>query len=153
MGEVSKEQQIEDLTKWGQTFFDAGMVAKQQSDIAIAALKKIAWLRPAGPTKNKTVEQMERIAINAIDRIEALAKDPPTPLITEHREMRLSAQTVPYSSVVGGGLMLCDPTGRARFVVNFMGTTEGITKEETAAMSEQFAAWINSHGLTCPERK
>jgi hypothetical protein len=32
-----------------------------------AALREIAFLRPLGPTRNKLVEQMERIAINALD--------------------------------------------------------------------------------------
>lgn len=67
--------------------------------------------------------------------------------------MKLLAQTVPYSSVVGGGLMLCDESGRARFMVMLRGTTEGITKEETAALSEQFAAFIAERGLEVPERQ
>lgn len=66
--------------------------------------------------------------------------------------MKLMAKTVPHSSVVGGGLMLCDEAGRARFIVNFMGTTEGITKDETAALSKQFAAFIQERGLDVPER-
>jgi hypothetical protein len=40
--------------------------------------------------------------------------------------MRLPAKQVPHSSIVGGGLTLCDRTGRARFIVNFMGTDAGI---------------------------
>lgn len=66
--------------------------------------------------------------------------------------MKLTAKTVPYSSVVGGGLMLCDETGRARFIVNFMGATEGITKEETAALSRQFASFISDRELEVPAR-
>ncbi len=50
-------------------------LAKAESDLSaareeIAALRKaldqIAHLRPAGPTKNKLVEQMERIALEAL---------------------------------------------------------------------------------------
>lgn len=47
--------------------------------------------------------------------------------------MKLTAKEVPYSSIVGGGLMLIDESGRAAFQVMFMGTTNGITKEQTAA--------------------
>jgi hypothetical protein len=32
-----------------------------------AALTEIAYLRPFGPTRNKLVERMERIAVNALD--------------------------------------------------------------------------------------
>lgn len=67
--------------------------------------------------------------------------------------MKLKAQTVPYSGVVGGGLMLTDTTGRARFVVNFMGTTEGITKEETEALTKQIEAFISEYGLEVPDRE
>jgi hypothetical protein len=35
--------------------------------------------------------------------------------------VRLTAKEVKHSNVVGGGLMLCDATGRARFIVNFIG--------------------------------
>lgn len=37
--------------------------------IALEALRKIAFLRPGGPTRNKMVEQMERIAIDALDEL------------------------------------------------------------------------------------
>lgn len=67
--------------------------------------------------------------------------------------MRLSAKKVPYSSIVGGGLTLCDQQGHARFIVNFMGTTAGIRPEETKALTEQFADWINNRGLVVPDRK
>jgi hypothetical protein len=66
--------------------------------------------------------------------------------------MKLTAKTIPYSSIVGGGLMLCDQTGRARFIVSFRGTTEGISKDETAALSSQFAAFIKERGLEILER-
>lgn len=61
--------------------------------------------------------------------------------------MKLTAKEVPYSSIVGGGLMLTDESGRAAFQVMFMGTTNGITKEQTAALSRQFGAWAREYGL------
>lgn len=67
--------------------------------------------------------------------------------------MKLTPKVTPYSSVVGGGLMLCDETGRARFMVLFTGTTDGITKEENNTLAEQFAAWASEHGLQVPERE
>jgi hypothetical protein len=66
--------------------------------------------------------------------------------------MRLKAKVTPYSSIVGGGLTLLDEQGRARFIVNFMGTTEGITKEETVALAEQFAHYVNNHDVVVPTR-
>lgn len=66
--------------------------------------------------------------------------------------MKLLAKRTPYSSVVGGGLMLTDETGRARFMVIFTGTTEGIEKNENDALAEQFAKFIEQHGLVVPER-
>jgi hypothetical protein len=64
--------------------------------------------------------------------------------------MKLKSKVVPYSSVVGGGLMLTDKDGAARFIVNFMGTTAGISKEQSEALSEQIDALINAHGLSVP---
>lgn len=66
--------------------------------------------------------------------------------------MRLTAKQVPHSSVVGGGLTLCDANGRARFIVNFMGTTAGIRPEETKALAEQFAHYVNNHDVVVPDR-
>jgi len=37
------------------------------------------------------------------------------------RAMKLKSKVVRYSSIVGGGLMLTDEAGAARFIVNFMG--------------------------------
>lgn len=65
--------------------------------------------------------------------------------------MRLTIQKTPYSSIVGGGLTLCDEAGRARFLVMFCGTTAGITKEETAALTEQFADAL-PNGIDVPDR-
>lgn len=67
--------------------------------------------------------------------------------------MRLRAKEVKHSSVVGGGLMLLDEAGAARFIVSFMGTTAGITAEETKALASQFAHYVNNHDVVVPERK
>jgi hypothetical protein len=66
--------------------------------------------------------------------------------------VKLTADKVPYSSVVGGGLMLKRADGSAGFIVNFMGTTQGITKAETAALSERFAWFVNNFGCAVPAR-
>lgn len=66
--------------------------------------------------------------------------------------MRLTAKEVKHSSIVGGGLTLCDETGRARFIVNFMGTDAGIRAEETKALAEQFAHYVNNHDVVVPDR-
>lgn len=66
--------------------------------------------------------------------------------------IRLTAKPVPYSSIVGGGLTLSMKDGRAGFIVNFIGTSDGITKEETAALSERFAWFVNEFGVSVPLR-
>lgn len=66
--------------------------------------------------------------------------------------VRLAAKPVPYSSIVGGGLTLVKKDGSAGFIVNFIGTSEGITKEETAALSERFAWFVNEFGVSVPQR-
>jgi hypothetical protein len=66
--------------------------------------------------------------------------------------MRLKAEKVPYSSVVGGGLVLTDETGRARFQVAIFGTDKGITKEETAAIGAALANGIPVDGIEIQER-
>lgn len=66
--------------------------------------------------------------------------------------MKLRAKKVPYSGIVGGGLMLTTEGGAAAFIVNFMGTTRGITREQSDALAEQIEALINAHGLFVPER-
>lgn len=75
--------------------------------------------------------------------------EPPKP---DGQVVKLSAVNVPYSSIVGGGLVLKKMDGRAGFIVNFIGTSEGITKEETAALSEQFAWFVQTYGCSVPER-
>lgn len=67
--------------------------------------------------------------------------------------MRLTAKITPYSGTVGGGLQLCGPDGRTRFMVMFCGIADGITKEETETLSSQFAQWINTHDVAVAERK
>lgn len=64
--------------------------------------------------------------------------------------MKLKAKITPYSGVVGGGLMLTSEDGAAAFILNFMGASKGITKEQTEAMSKQIATWINENGLEVP---
>lgn len=66
--------------------------------------------------------------------------------------IKLTAEPVPYSSIVGGWLVLKREDGRAGFVVNFIGTSEGITKEETAELSEQFARFVNDYGVSVQPR-
>jgi len=66
--------------------------------------------------------------------------------------VKLSAMPVPYSSVVGGGLALNKIDGSAGFIVNFMGTSNGITKAETEALTEQFRWFVNSFGCAVPKR-
>lgn len=66
--------------------------------------------------------------------------------------MKLTCKDIPYSSIVGGGLTLVDGDGRVRFIINFMGTTAGITKEETGALRDQIGAWIREYGIECPDR-
>lgn len=61
--------------------------------------------------------------------------------------MKLKAKSIPYSGVVGGGLMLTNEDGSASFILNFIGTTKGISKEQTESMSKQIAVWINENGL------
>lgn len=66
---------------------------------------------------------------------------------------KLTADLVPYSSIVGGGLMLKKIDGSAGFIVNFMGTSSGITADETKALSEQFRWFVNTYGCRVPTRK
>lgn len=66
--------------------------------------------------------------------------------------MKLKAEQTAYSSTVGGGLTLFDERGRARFMVAIFGTTEGITKEETAAIGAALRSGIPADGIEVPER-
>lgn len=67
--------------------------------------------------------------------------------------VKLLAQCVPHSSVVGGGVTLIAADRSIGFVVNIMGTAHGITKEETSAIAGRLAELINDHGLEVPARK
>lgn len=65
--------------------------------------------------------------------------------------MKLKSKIVRYSSVVGGGLMLTDERGAVQFIVNFMGASNGISKEQSQALSEQIDALINANAIFVPE--
>lgn len=66
--------------------------------------------------------------------------------------MKLTVKQTPYSSVVGGGLTLLNEQGRPAFMVMFIGTTNGITQEQDAALSKQFAGWITANELHVPDQ-
>lgn len=61
--------------------------------------------------------------------------------------MRLKAEAFPYSSIVGGGVLLLDERGAAVFQIGLRGTTKGITKEQTEAIATRLVALINRCGL------
>lgn len=65
--------------------------------------------------------------------------------------MRLTAKLVPYSGVVGGGLQLIDESGRAVFIVNFIGTGFGISKAQSEALARRLETLINADGILAPE--
>lgn len=65
----------------------------------------------------------------------------------EDRKMKLKAQKVPYSSVVGGGVLLTNEKGAAQFQIAIFGTTNGITKEQTGAISTFLVDAINKGDL------
>lgn len=64
--------------------------------------------------------------------------------------IKLFAESTPYSSVVGGGVMLTDNIGRAKFQIMLIGTTNGITKEQNDHMAARLKELINKHGLDVP---
>jgi hypothetical protein len=66
--------------------------------------------------------------------------------------MKLKAEQTPYSSTVGGGLTLIDEAGRVRFMVAIFGTTQGITKEETAVIGAALRNGMPADGIDVPER-
>lgn len=101
--------------------------------------------RLATARRKLSFDELRMIFQHARDAL-ADAPRPDGPLV------RLSVDVVPYSSVVGGGLMLKRMDGRAAFLVNFIGTTEGITKEETTALVNQFAWFMHTYGAFVPER-
>jgi len=51
------------------------MITPETAKMMLEALRKIAFLRPAGPSRGGLVEQMERIALAAITRAEEELND------------------------------------------------------------------------------
>lgn len=96
--------------------------------------------------RNLSMDELRILFQHARDSLQ----EPPKP---EGETVRLVADQVPYSSIVGGGLVLKKMDGRAGFIVNFIGTTDGITKEETKAISEQFAWFMQNYGVSVPIRR
>ncbi|MCO5730151.1 DUF2783 domain-containing protein [Rhizobium sp. SSA_523] len=66
--------------------------------------------------------------------------------------MKLIAQAVSYSSVVGGGILLMTEKGHVAFQIALIGSTAGISKEQSKAMAARLVELINQHGLEVPER-
>lgn len=64
----------------------------------------------------------------------------------------LRAKKIPYSSVVGGGLMLTDESGRG-FILNIVGTTEGVERSESDDISAALEHLINIGGIEIRHRK
>ena len=52
-------------------------------DVAVEALRDIAFDRPLGPTRSARVERLERIAVNALDTISAAANNDLSKLLDE----------------------------------------------------------------------
>jgi len=92
-----------------------------------------------------SMDELRTLFQHARDSIQA----PPFP---DSPSIKLTTDIVPYSSIVGGGLVLKEMNGKAAFIVNFIGTTQGITKEETKALSQQFAWLVHTFGCRVPER-
>ena len=68
--------------------------------------------------------------------------------------MKLTPSLTPYSSIVGGGLVLSSEDKRHQFIVNFMGTSSDITREESDQLSRQIADLIDkAGGLVIDDRK
>lgn len=93
-----------------------------------------------------SMDELRMLFVHARDSLQSPSKP-------EGEAIRLTADQVPYSSIVGGGLTLKKMNGSAGFIVNFIGTTEGITKEENKALSEQFAWFVQNYGVSVPIRR
>lgn len=112
---------------------------------------KDAWERIAadadlaGARRKLSIHELRTIIRHAMEALE----QPPGP---SGQIVPLFAADVPFSSVVGGGLTLKTIDGRAAFIVNFMGTTQGITKEESVALSDQFRWFVQMYGIAVPKR-
>lgn len=62
---------------------------------------------------------------------------------------QLYAATIPFSSNVGGGISLRDKDkGVPLFQLAFIGTRNGISKEQTESLANQIAKLINEHGVS-----
>lgn len=82
-----------------------------------------------------------------------MSKTPKDPPDFPDNPVMLIARATPYSSTVGGGVTLEDEQGRARFMVMFIGTTDGITKEENDALARNYEWFVNEMGQAVPARK
>lgn len=60
--------------------------------------------------------------------------------------MKLTAQVVPYSSIVGGGVMLLDDKGKAFVQLIIAGGPPGYTAQDVKTISERLVARINENG-------
>lgn len=61
--------------------------------------------------------------------------------------MKLKAEAIRYSSVVGGGVLLLDERGAAAFQLALIGTTKGISKDQNGVIAARLVELINTHGL------
>lgn len=101
--------------------------------------------RLANARRKLSMDELRMLFQHARDSLAS----PPQP---EGKVVRLTTDLLPHSSVVGGGLVLKKIDGRAGFIVNFIGTTEGISKEETEALSAQFEWFVNTFQCAVPAR-
>lgn len=65
--------------------------------------------------------------------------------------MKLMAKELAYSSIVGGGVMLLDTKGVVQFMIPIRGSTRGITREQSEAISAKLVTIINEAGLEVPD--
>ena len=61
--------------------------------------------------------------------------------------MKLRAEPIQFSSVVGGGLMLINEANRVCFQIAFMGASDHIDREISDALAQRIGGLINEHGL------
>jgi hypothetical protein len=69
------------------------------------------------------------------------------------KRYKLKARAIGYSGVVGGGVTLDNEEGHACFVLSLIGTTKGVTKQETDEICARLVLLINSGGLIVTERE
>lgn len=101
--------------------------------------------RLANARRKLSMDELRMLFQHARDSV----SEPPRPT---GDVVKLVSSITPYSSIVGGGLTLRRIDGRAGFIVNFIGTSEGITPEETAALSAQFEWFVSNFGCAVPSR-